>query len=79
MQNIMVKSCCSLLLSLKRPLPTFLNVAPKKIFEENRDVWDNFGENRKRIDLFSVVYRRLKIWTLNFNAPLALREDVCAP
>ena len=24
----------------------------KKINEENRDVMDNFGENRKRIDIF---------------------------
>ena len=49
MQKIMVKSC-SLLLSVKNPLSTFLNYIFKIYFQENTDLTNNFSENRKRID-----------------------------
>ena len=48
----MVKSCLSLLRSLKRPLSTFFELILKKFFEENHDIKNVFSENRKRIDPF---------------------------
>ena len=42
----------------------------KKKFAENRDIKDDLGENRKRIDLFfPAFYHRWKFRILNFNAP----------
>ena len=56
----------------------FLNITLKIFFEENRDKKDDFGKNRKRIDLFFCFLSSFEILDLKFYCPLAPTEDICA-